>query len=143
MRRKGEDRRKKYTWNKTMWFGVDAISDYDWVVAVQMRCLDDKQPLNKYIHVNYLRLWILPIDIYSRGPKKLVLVFLALVLNSFLLFLTPPSKRGALSSDSVRLDFVTDGITNSSELRCPSLKLNKSLRGFLGRVSFGLDSSRL
>lgn len=136
MRRKGEDRRKKYTctWNKTMWFGVDAISDYDWVVAVQMRCLDDKQPLNKYI---------LPIDIYSRGPKKLVLVFLALVLNSFLLFLTPPSKRGALSSDSVRLDFVTDGITNSSELRCPSLKLNKSLRGFLGRVSFGLDSSRL
>lgn len=56
VRRKGEDRRKKYTctWNKTMWFGVDAISDYDWVVAVQMRCLDDKQPLNKYIHVNYL-----------------------------------------------------------------------------------------
>lgn len=49
---------KKYTctWNKTMWFGVDAISDYDWVVAVQMRCLDDKQPLNKYIHVNYLQI---------------------------------------------------------------------------------------
>lgn len=92
---------------------------------------------------NVYRLLILPVAIYSRGPKKLVLLFLALVLNSFLLFFTPPSKRAALSSDSVRFDLVADGITNSSELRCPSLKLSKSFRGFLGTVSFGFDSSRL